>query len=345
MRTAAQCILAGILATATGAAAWADSVVMNNGDKLTGAIEEVNPSTVIITSPYAGRLQIDRVAIKTMQSDKAVTIVRPSNTREQLFLSPAADGKGWQETTAYVAPPPPPAPPAPVAAAPVRHTSLLDLGPDWKNQLAIGAMNTSGNDETTTFRGDISLKYDHKPDELTIKFTGAYGISNGDQNQGLFAETAVYRHDITNKLYAFLDDDIRYDAVKGISLQAQGHGGLGYWLYRTDKVKLDVRGGPGVTYLKTFDGREDTSPSAEAGVRFEYVFSERVNFTQEATYSTSLTDLDIWRIHSETALNFKLDLERGLGLKLAFDDDYENQPSVGRRNNDTRLSVALTLDF
>ena len=83
----------------------------------------------------------------------------------------------------------------------------------------------------------------------------------------------------------------------------------------------------------------------EAGLRFEYVFNERVSFSEEATYTQSLTDFDIWNLHSETALNIKLDIERGLGLKLAFDDDYANQTSVGTQNNDTRLSLALTLDF
>ena len=55
--------------------------------------------------------------------------------------------------------------------------------------------------------------------------------------------------------------------------------------------------------------------------------------------------MDIWRIHSETALNLKLDVESGLGLKFAFNDDYENRPSTGRKNNDTRLMLSLTLDF
>lgn len=324
-----------------GGAAMADSIVLKNGDKITGKIEEVNPSSVIVATPYAGRLVIERGAVKTLQSERAVTVVRPTDAREQLFLAPSADGKGWQETASMV---PAAAPPAPTAG-PAERKSWLNLGPGWKNQLAIGVMNTSGNDETTTFRGDISLKYNQKPDELTMKLTGVYGVSNGRQNQGLFAQNAVYRRDVTEKLYAFVDDDIRHDAIKGISLQAQTAGGLGYWLHRSDKFKIDVRGGPGMTYLKTFDGREDISPAAEAGMRAQYVFNERMSLSQEATYTTSLTDMDIWRIHAETALNFKLDLERGLGLKVAFNDDYENQPTNGRKNNDTRLSLALTLDF
>ena len=206
-------------------------------------------------------------------------------------------------------------------------------------------MNTTGNDNTTSFASNLTLHYNKKPDEFVLKLDGAYGISNGSQTAGLFAQDAVYRHSLNEKMYAYLDDDARYDAIKGISLQATATGGLGFWLFHNDQFKLDARGGPGITYLKTFDGNESTGLAIEAGIRAEYVFNERVSASEDALYTLNATDVSIWRIHSETALNVKLDLERGLGLKLAFDEDYENQPSAGRKNNDTRLTLALTLDF
>jgi putative salt-induced outer membrane protein YdiY len=73
--------------------------------------------------------------------------------------------------------------------------------------------------------------------------------------------------------------------------------------------------------------------------------NDHINITHEDTYTTSLTDVNFWRIHSESAVNVKLDLESGLGLKFAFNDDYENHPATGRKNNDTRLMLSLTLDF
>jgi putative salt-induced outer membrane protein YdiY len=316
--------------------AIADTISLNNGDKITGTLVEINPASVIVQTPYAGRMTIDRTAVKTLQSEKTVSITSASGPKQDRYVSPAPGDKGWVETAAFVPPPPP---------APARHTSYLDLGPNWKNQLAIGVSNTTGNDETTTFAGELSFHYEKKPDEFSLKFLGAYGMSNGNQNAGLFAETAVYRHTLNDRLFLYVDDDVRYDAIKGISLLATATGGPGYKLVDQEKLKLDVRGGPGVTYLKTFDGESNIAPAAGAGLRAQYIINERVSLTHEDTYTTSLTDLDVWRIHSETALNVKLDLERGLGLKLGFHDDYENQVSAGRKNNDTRLMLSLTLDF
>jgi putative salt-induced outer membrane protein YdiY len=317
-------------------AAIADTVSLNNGDKITGTIKELTAASVIVETPYAGRLTIDRAAIKTMHSEKPVSIAQATGPAQEKYVSPNPGDKGWQETAAYVPPPP---------ATPPRHTSYLSLGPNWKNQFALGVTNTTGNDESTAFASSLSFNYLNKPDEFNLKLEGVYGVSNGTQNAGLFAQTAVYRHDLTKKLFWYVDDDIRYDAIKGISLQATATIGLGYKLVDTEKFKLDIRGGPGVTYLKTFDGNEEFGPAASAGIRAQYVFNERISLTHEDVYTTSLSDLDIWRIHSETALNLKIDIESGLGLKLSFNDDYENQPSAGRKNNDTRAMLSLTLDF
>jgi putative salt-induced outer membrane protein YdiY len=322
--------------------AFADIITLNNGDQITGTIDELNPKSVVITTPYAGKLTIDRTAVKTMRSEKTVNVVRDSGQTDERFLSPAAENKGWNETTAYVPPPPPPPPPG---AEPPRHTYWLSISPDWKNQFSIGVMNTTGNDNTTSVIGDITLHYLKKPDEFTLKLDGAYGLSNGTQTAGLFSEDAVFRHTFSEKLYAYIDDDVRYDAIKGISLQATATGGLGVWVYHDDKLKIDARGGPGITYLKTFDGNENTGLAVEAGFRAEYIFNDRVSASEDALYTLDATDVSIWRIHSETAMNFKIDIERGLGFKLAFDDDYENRPSTGRKNNDTRLTLAMTLDF
>jgi putative salt-induced outer membrane protein YdiY len=329
-------ILAAVLVAGLAPVAFADTVSLNNGDKITGTILEVTSASVVVQTPYAGKLTIELPAVKTMQSEKAVSVADAAGAKQQQFVSPTPDGKTWQKTAAYVPPPPP---------APARFTNYLDLGPGWKNQLSIGASNTAGNDETTTFAGALNFHYTKKPDEITLKFEGAYGMSNGAQNAGLFSQTAVWRHDLADRLFGYVGDDVRYDAIKGISLQGTATVGLGYKLVDEDKLKIDVRGGPGITYQRTFDGTTNTSAAAEAGFRLQYIFNERTSLTHEDTYITSLDDFKMWRIHSETALNFKLDLESGLGLKFGFNDDYENEPAAGRKNNDTRLMLSLTLDF
>ncbi|HVS73439.1 MAG TPA: DUF481 domain-containing protein [Phycisphaerae bacterium] len=355
--------LTAIVLLLAARSAFADTVTLKNGDKITGAITEVSPRAITVSTPYAGTLKIERTAVRTLQSDHPVAIVRADGSTQERYLSPVAATQpstqaattqtalGWLETETPNIPPtggppaPAVAPPIKTAAAPKRFTHYLDFGPNWKNTLAIGAVNSAGNDQTTSFNADLTLHYQKDTEELTEKFESLYGTSNGSQTAGLIDENTVYRHDLTKKWYAYASDDVRYDEIKGISLQAQGSGGLGYYLFRGDRFKVDVRTGPGVEYLKTFDGNSNVAPSGEAGIRISYAINSHLSATHETTYTTSLLDQDVWRIHSETALNYKLDVERGLGLKLAYNDDYENQPSHDRKRNDSRVSLSLTLDF
>jgi putative salt-induced outer membrane protein YdiY len=364
-RSATRAFRASVAVVFLTGFAFADTVTLKNGDKLTGTIGEVSPERIVVMTPYAGKVMVERSAVRTLQSDHLVTVLRADGTRQERYLSPATQpaggaaatpatqtaATGWRETEAPVIPPTGVAPPAVVVAPEKsdtknkRSTHYLDLGPDWKNTLAVGAINSSGNDETTSLSADLTLHYQKKEDEVTVKFQSLYGTSQGSQTAGLVDENTVYRHDLTSRWYTYASDDVRYDDIKGISLQAQASGGLGYYFFRGERFKLDVRSGPGVSYLKTFDDRSNLAPSVEAGVRLAYQVNDHLKASHETTYTTSLFDSEVWRVHSETALNYKLDLERGLGLKLAYNDDYENRPSRNRRKNDSRVSLSLTLDF
>ena len=181
----------------TAAPAFADTVTLKNGDKITGTITQVSPKAITVSTPYAGVLTIERSAVRTLQSDHPVAIIRPDGATQERYLSPLAATQpatqaatqsaelGWRETETPNIPPtgsPPPAvvvTPQKTAAAPKRFTHYLDFGPDWKNTLAIGAVNSSGNDETTSFNADLTLHLLKKAEELTVKFESLYGTSNG----------------------------------------------------------------------------------------------------------------------------------------------------------------------
>lgn len=356
----------GGLLIAAASPAFADTVTLKNKDVLTGTIDEVSPTAIILTTAYAGKITIARIAINTLQSDHAVAITHSDGSTTRRYLSPATTSPaaatatamtpatqptlGWLETETPNVPrtgiaPPPIAVATKTDAPPKRFTHYLDFGPSWKNQLTLGAVNASGNDNTASVDFGVNLHYQKTTDEFTFKFESLYGTSNGAQTEGLVDQNAVYRHDLTSRLYSYASDDVRYDAIKGISLQAQMSAGLGYYLFRGKRFKLDLRAGPGAEYLKTFDGNSDIAPSGEAGIRAAYDINDRVSASQETTYTTSLLDDNVWRVHSESVLNYKLDLERGLGLKLSYNDDYENQPSHGRKRNDSRVALSLTFDF
>lgn len=338
------------------AVALADTVTLKNGDSVSGTINRVSPDAVEVTTAYAGKVTIKREAVKTLRSEQKVLVVDPSGQTRTTYIAPVSEGAGWREVDAPVPPAPvaiapaPPAPPVPQKAVALDlERYWLPIGPHWKNQFTLGIVNTTGNTESTNFAAEAAFNYKERPQELTLRIGGVYDQTEGTQTAGQFYIDAVYRRtlvewDKTERWYAFAENHELYDGVKQISYRITNGAGLGYYLIKEPNFQLDLRGGPAFVCEKFFSGDTLSEPSALVGLRAAWTINERTSITEEALYTVSLKDAASYQITSETALNLKLpEIARGVGLKLAFRDDYDNASK--RKQNDTRFVVALTLDF
>jgi putative salt-induced outer membrane protein YdiY len=350
-----------VLSVALGGAfyAYGDTVILKSGDVFSGTITRIDADSIDVTTPFAGAIHVRRDTVKTLRSDGQVNIISADGTSHQAFLSPVTEGTGWQETAASAPPIPPPvvalAPPpalvAPKMFAPNLEPFFLPVGPHWKDQFVLGLVNTTGNTDSTNFASEVNFHYDEKPAEFTMKIGGVYAVTNGVQNAGQFYFDAVYRRtlpewDKTERWYVSAENHELYDAIKGISLRSTTGASLGYYFFKTDKFTMDMRAGPAYVYQENFGGHSTSDISALVGLRAVYNVNERVSVSEEALYTVSVEYVDRYQISSETALNLKLpELARGLGLKFAFRDDYDQTAAPPHQENDTRLTLAITFDF
>jgi hypothetical protein len=53
----------------------ADTVILDNGDRITGRIQRAESGKVVIATDYAGEIRIDWAHIETLTSDEAMTVV------------------------------------------------------------------------------------------------------------------------------------------------------------------------------------------------------------------------------------------------------------------------------
>jgi len=340
--------------------ACADNVLLKSGDVLSGTIKQVSPETVDLDTPYAGLIHIKRDSVKTLRSDKTVTITAADGASHAAFVAPVADNSSWHEVDApapavavAAAPAPIPAP----APAPAKTFALdleryyLPLGPHWKNQFSLGVVNTAGNTDSTNLAAEVDLNYKDSPHELNLKLGGVYDITQGVETAGQFYLDALYRRsfpqwDPAERFYLFAENHELYDHVKEISYRITNSVGAGYYFFKGERFTLDLRAGPAYVCEKLFSGDSSSDTSGLAGLRAEYKFNERITLTQDTVYTNALTYLDRYQLTSDTALNIKVpELFRGAGLKFDFRDDYDNNAPAGHKNNDTRLTLAVTMDF
>ncbi|MCL2648508.1 MAG: DUF481 domain-containing protein [Phycisphaerales bacterium] len=343
-----------VMSVGGGRGAFGDTVVMEDGDKLTGKIEKVTADTVEMATKHAGHVTIQKSAVKSMWSEEEVSVVNAAGETRQVFLAPAKDGTSWKETAA-VAPQPTVGPVVMKAAEPAPpvlnwEPYWLPIGPHWKNTLVLGLVNTTGNTESTAFAGELGFNFKSGPSDLSLRVGGEYSITDGKPSAQRFYNDNIYKRSLPewnmDRWLVFAESHNVYDGIKGISFRSQDAVGLGYKLWKGEKLEADLRAGPGVTCESFFDGTSHTDLSGLVGLRAQYTFNERANLTQDVVYTNGLTDLSRYQVSSETALNLKMpEIARGVGLRFLFRDDFDSTTRPPAKHNDTRLVIGVTYDF
>ena len=336
--------------------AGADTLWMQSGDRISGQIVEITATNLLIKTHFAGTLHVKLTAVKTMVSHQPVKFISRHGQIHTAYVEPNAKRTGWRETQkepliAADLPAPLHAPVA-LAAAVVPAKPQSIFGPHWNNELDLGATNITGNTQQTEFAGSVRFHYLNQPNDLNMDVTGAYGTTNGVQDAGRLGFGAIYRRLLPqwqphNRWYAFAETHELYDAIRGISFQTNDLGGLGYKVFTGPKFEMDLRAGPGYLYETFFHGGNVSTETASAGLHLKYVLNSQVNLTNNELYTQGLKTAYDYYATSITALNIALpQVYRGFGLRLEFDDFYDNTAgTTGKKRNDTRFIAALTLKF
>ncbi len=321
----------------------AGTVILKNGDHITGTITRVGAAHVTVKTAYAGILSIPIADIKTLSSSIPVVLAPAKAPAQMATLAPAPSGSGWTVTPVNM-----PVPPA-KSTEPVSW-----FGPNWQNELDLGALDATGNSNSTQFTGALNFHYHFKPNEVNINLTGGYGMTNDVQSLGFFQTDEIWRRALdefkpkwAKKMFLFAENSNRYDAILGISIRSNNSIGPGYYIFDNKKVELDVLAGPGYTYERFFHGQSVSYINGTAGLHFRYQIDNRTRFTQTMQYITSLESAYNYQASATSALSFDLpEVARGFGLRASFTDNYDNTAGeLGRKRNDTLIIGSMFYKF
>lgn len=123
----------------------ADQVVLDNSDRITGAVERLTGGKVVIKTEYAGNVEIDVARIASLQIDAKMTVVLEDETR--LYGRPSGDAHNLEiaETGRTVD---------------LARVSAIEpgrvTGKEWKfsGRFALGASDSSGNTDSSNLNFD-----------------------------------------------------------------------------------------------------------------------------------------------------------------------------------------------
>jgi len=228
-------------------------------------------------------------------------------------------------------------------------SSKVEATKELKQHIGLGFANTTGNTETLNFDMDYLLKYKtlgYANEELNIEFgLNAYISENDDvrDNEEYKAHIKMEQM-ILNGWFGYLSTNWlknefkNYDSKTGIGV------GIGKEIIHSDNTSLKISFGVSYNFEEYSDGSEDYDYGA---------------LTQYAKYTSKLNDISDLYVEFGAMENFddfddyELSLVAGcqfavaqnLNLSIEAEVDYDNMPSVGYEDTDTKTLIKLGYDF
>jgi putative salt-induced outer membrane protein YdiY len=333
------------------AALFADQIVLKNGDRLTGTIEQSDSKTLVIKTEFAGEVTVQWPAVQEITStqplhvtssdgktvsgtvttsDGNLAVVTPTAGTVTEPLATVTKLFGEAEQAAFEK---------------SLHPGLLD---GWKGGANVGFGLTRGNSQTKSL--DIAFTADRKTlhDHLGLYTNSVYATNDTPGATPATTANAVqggarYDHDLTPRIFGYVGADFQTDALQTLDLRSVFGGGLGLHVIKSDRTTLDLLGGINYTREKYSLLPSRSFAAASFGEELSHKLGMNTLLTQKLYIFPDLNDTSEYRATFNFGTVTKI--SKWLGWQTAFGDIYVTNPPAGAKQNDIQLTTGLNFSF
>ncbi len=235
----------------------------------------------------------------------------------------------------------PPAP-APRKSYFTKRAPAAAVKDGWKNVGGVGFGLTRGNSETLLVTANYDAAYHSSEKEILLGLGGAYGETGSAVNAQNIRAGAQYNKMFSDLCYAGGSLNFLYDDVAEVDYRFVPAVLAGYYLAKTDAVKLSIDAGPAYVWEKV-GGVENDYFAVQIGERLSVALSDTVSVGQTAAFVTEAADWDNYTLASSLFLDIYF--ADNLAFRTAVTDSYDNTPAAGRDSNDVTVSAGIAVQF
>ncbi len=347
-------------------AAMADTVILKNGDHLTGTVNQLAGGKLTVTTSYAGAVTITWDEVTSVKLDKPLILPTETKVGKHVDIKKIEitgidrTETGFVITTANGPQPVPPNGVGTLRTAAAETAYEASIRPNflhgWTGAANVSLAITGGNSETTSVGTGVNLVRATSTDKTALYFNDVYshdsvaGITTADStNAGL-----RYDHNVNPKLFTFGTADFNVNGLQDLDLRTIIGGGFGWHAFAKPKRQMDVLGGIVWTHESySAIAATDTTAAVPAetnsfaaldfGEQFTQKFGKASMFTEQAYIFPDLQDTSQFRFTLNSAFSTKIN--NFLSWQTAFSDVYVTNPPSGTKDNDIVLTTGLGFTF
>ncbi len=241
------------------------------------------------------------------------------------------------------------------AAPPVIQTNS-----PWEGIASAGLTLTRGNSENLLFTAAAKMSRKGPQNEISFGGDAAYGESTTTskrdpvtlqktdtttKNANFMHAFFQYNRLFNEQLYGYVRLDGLHDDIADISYRIALSPGLGYYFIKKPNTRLSFEVGPGVILQRTSgaDANTDLYATLRVAERFEHKFNDSVKMWQTLEFLPQVDRFGNYLINFE--IGAEAALNKTFSLLTYIQDNYDNEPASGRKNNDLKLVAAIGAKF
>jgi putative salt-induced outer membrane protein YdiY len=314
--------------------ASADKILMKNGDRFRGTVENVKDGVLTFSTKYSENIKIQISQIKKLLTEKPLPIHLQSgeilNGRilpagENQMKVEASSGRG-QATLSWDA---------------VKSINLPPV--TWHGSVSAGSTLITGNTErfTASIGADASRRWDN--DRINLHFLTNYAEDDDEVSARNTYGDLKFSHFFSEKLYTYLVLELLSDSFKDLDLRTTVGPGAGYQVWEDAIKSLSFEGGLSYFSENRITGADTQFFTARFAADFSYKLTSFLTFTNQMVIFPSVEDLNKYTLRNRAGLDTALG--NGWELKLANIWQRDSKPSPGVKNDDLQWLVSLGYAF
>lgn len=356
MRPLVFLVLAAMLTMATPFAASADTVVLQNGDHVTGTFVSADGKTVAIKTPYEGQISLKWSDVTQFTATGPVYVTTSNKQTLTGTISKMNDAIVVQTSTGAVT-----VPLAQVTAMrsqEEQNAYEASLHPpltrNWAGTAALGLTLARGNSDTTDLTTSFMLNRKTLNDLITLSESSVY--STNTPANTVTADAILgggqYHRNISGNLFTFVSANYIHDELQGLNLRQIYSAGLGWNMINKPNTTLDVEAGLNYT-RESYSGTAALSPgfslnrnliAVTTAEDFTHRFSKVTTMDEHFFFYPDLSNAGQYRFTLMADANTKL--SSWLTWQVSLSDLYVSNPPIpGTKANDVILSTGLGITF
>ncbi|PYX96969.1 MAG: hypothetical protein DMG71_04375 [Acidobacteria bacterium] len=343
-------LLPALLTFAFTLSALADQITLHNGDRLSGTILKSDEKNVVIKTDYAGEVTVKWEAVQGITSTEELhvklkdgnTVVGPVKTSDGKFevatksaglVEVAKENVAGMRNKIEEA-----------AFEKTQHPGMLE---GWNGGLNLGFALTRGNSQTKNLALAFTATRTGLHDKLGMYANSIYATN--DVPGAIPSTTANtiqggirYDHDLTPRLFGFMNADFMTDDLQSLDLRSVFGGGPGLHVIKREATTLDFLGGANYT-RERYSLFTRNFAAATVGEEFMHKVHASTVIKQKLYFFPDLSNTGEYRATFDFGTVTKI--SKWLGWQNAFGDIFVTNPPAGKKQNDIVLTTGLNITF